>query len=130
MRKVPQEAIDKLGAALVAAYPDRYPMPEQHILLRRILWARYFGPQARFRAGREDQWFAGEWTHSIGRDRRGQKEMMRLVAAGIHEYQGKRIYAKTSEPYIERWSRMEVYEVWLDIDLLPNLEEVIGVDTM
>jgi hypothetical protein len=39
----------------------------------------------------------------------------------------KPIYAKTSEPYIERWNRTYVYEVWLDIDALPNIEEVIDV---
>jgi hypothetical protein len=89
MGKVPKEAIDKLSAALAAAYPDRYPFPDQHILLSRILWARYLSPQARFRAGREDQWFAGGWTHSVGRDRRNQKELMRLVAMGLHQYQGK-----------------------------------------
>jgi hypothetical protein len=49
---------------------------------------------------------------------------------GIHEYEGKPIYAKKSEPYIQRWNRTYVYEDWMDIDALPSLEEVIAVNAI
>ena len=60
-----------------------------------------------------------------------KKEMKRLYDAGEREYQGHRIYGGRSEPYIERWSRREVYEIFQDIeelelDILPCFNFSLG----
>jgi hypothetical protein len=39
----------------------------------------------------------------------------------------RRVY-DPSVPYVERWSRMQVYEGWLDIDQLPKLGDIVQVN--
>lgn len=122
--RVKQKYIDILGQALWDAYPKDYPPdPNRDILLGRILWARYLSPQAKFRAGKEWNWHFG-WLHLVGRDRRNQKELKRLYDAGVREYQGYKIYGGNSEPYLERWTKECVNDVWQHIDSLP--EDVLG----
>ena len=69
--KVKAHIIDRVANALAVAYPDLYPADDLTILLGRILWARYLSPAAKFRMGREDDWWGGRWIHACTRDRRG-----------------------------------------------------------
>jgi hypothetical protein len=123
--RVPRDIVNKVAAALATAHPDLYPQPDQHILLDRILWARWLSPAAKFRIGREDDWWGGRWLHSCTRDRRNVGELKRLWQQGIREYEGKRIMGTADEPYTQRWERQHVEEVFLDIESLPNLEELL-----
>jgi hypothetical protein len=115
--KVDPKTVQRLGEMLQAAHPERYPMKDQDVLLDRILWARYLGPQAKFRIGKEWNWHGG-WMHMVGRDRRGAKKMKRLYDAGERYYNGFKIYGGKSEPYIERWNKKIVWGVWQDIEEL------------
>jgi hypothetical protein len=95
---IPKDIVDKVAAALATAHPDLYPQPDQHILLDRILWARWLSPAAKFRVGREDDWWGGRWIHACTRDRRNVSELKRLWQQGIREYEGKRIMGTADEP--------------------------------
>ena len=119
--KTPIAMIERLEAALAADHPDR---PYHPVLLGRILWARYLSPQAKFRVGKEWDWNFG-WMHMVGRDRHNGKELKRLYDAGVREYQGCKIYDGNGEPYIERWTKDDVWEVFQDIEALPNLKEIL-----
>lgn len=120
--KVKKEWIDRLSAALQAKFPDQYPFPEQELLLGRIIYSYYF---CWHRYGhRIDGWGLGEWVHQIGRDRRNQKEMLRLYNAGIREYNGHPIYGgKCGEPYIKRFDTEFVMEVIQDIAVMYDHED-------
>jgi hypothetical protein len=63
--------------------------------------------------------------HLVGRDRHNRKELKRLYDAGVREYQRCKIYDGNGEPYIERWTKDEVWEVFQDIEALPNLKEIL-----
>lgn len=123
--KVKAHIIYRVAKALAVAHPDFYPQPDQHILLDRILWARYLSPAAKFRIGREDDWWGGRWMHASTRDRRNEAELKRLWDAGVREYQGRPIKGCRSGPYVQRWEREYVMEMFLDIEALPNLEELL-----
>ena len=125
--KTPKETVKKVADALLLAHPDLYPQPDWLILLDRILWARYLSPVAKFRVGREDDWFAGRWIHACTRDRRNVNELKRLWALGMREHEGKRIMGTASEPYTQRFDRQFVEEVFLDIESLPNLESLLSI---
>lgn len=51
---------------------------------------------------------------------------MRLLDAGVREYRGLSIKGSRSGPYVQRWDRAYVLEVFQDIEALPNLEELLG----
>src|ERR1700747_2539056 len=44
--RVKAHLIHRVAKALAVAYPDLYPQADEHILLDRILWARYLSPAA------------------------------------------------------------------------------------
>ena len=124
--KVKAHIIDRVANALAVAHPDLYPADGLNILLDRVLWARYLSPAAKFRIGREDDWWGGRWIHACTRDRRNEAELARLWDSGIKEYDGKPIKGSRTGPYVQRWEREYVMEVFLDIEALPNLEQLLG----
>lgn len=113
MPKADPQLVRTVMTALVAAHPEDYPFPDMEVMIERILWSRYFCINAWARVGKEWDFHFG-WMHNIGRDRRNQKEMKLLLDAGKTHYQGFKIQAK-GEPYIERWTKEEVWDVFLHV---------------
>jgi hypothetical protein len=51
-----------------------------------------------------------------------------IYAEGVREYKGRPIYGGKSEPYIMLWENEFVADVWYDIQSLPNLKEILGLE--
>lgn len=124
MPKINQQIVRTVEAALAAAHPDRYPFEDQDILIARIIWTRYLCPTAWTQINREWNWTGG-WLHHVGRDRRNQKELKRLYDSGVRTVDGYTIYGGKSEPYLERWDKDFVFEVWQDMKSIPALGGIL-----
>jgi hypothetical protein len=51
-----------------------------------------------------------------------------IYAEGVREYKGRPIYGGKSEPYIMLWENEFVADVWYDIQSLPNLKGILGLE--
>jgi hypothetical protein len=70
--------VERLAAALLARFPNEiYPFEDQDIFLARFINATLYNP---YRWGKCDWFF--DYARACARDRRGQKEMLAIVAAG------------------------------------------------
>lgn len=121
--------VERLAAALKAAFPEVYPFPDQYTLFERILWQQVFSPVAvryhELGIKRNDRIY----EFALTRDRRNASAMEAALARGETHYEGKPIKGTPGQRYIERYDRGLVEEVMMDIGCLDkSLGEIVGCD--